>query len=181
MYYITSKANKLTGTMTLIGERQNRGEARAFAKANAGTVRTQAEYSNLIADGRLPRTPVAAEPQTEKEALGNMFTEIAEQVNASAKVAETVGRKEKAMKRKPTPEHVLQAAITSVMSNQASTGKVSLVRALAAFEHDGHKLQRRDVMALLAKTDVAMATISTQWQLVRSGKITVDADGEIIK
>lgn len=174
MYYITTKSG--VTPFAVLGSVASRATARQTAKELNGTVRTQEEYANLIADGKLPRTPVepfVAEPQTEKEALGNMFTNIAAEVNSSAKVRETLGKKVKELKRPVTPPAVMAAASNVVASHLATVSKVHMVRLLAAFELGGVKLQRKDAMHLLAKSEIAAATISTQWQLVRAGKVTV--------
>ena len=177
-YFITTKG---TGALKLLGERNNRDLARAFAAANGGTVRTQAEYANLIADGRLPRTTVKPEvikadpvhPVHNIQAPAGMWNDLAAQVNKTMKVRNTLGKKEKAAKRVATAPETLAAAAELLQALPADTSKVSAVRILAAWQDgEGRGLQRRDALALFAqyRDGVAAATVSTQWQLVRSGK-----------
>jgi hypothetical protein len=195
MYYITTKG---TGNLTLLGKTENRNDARAYAKANEGTVRTQAEYANLIADGRLPRTPVAAETgasqvladevgaedptdaeiEESNQPAANPFVALATKVNETVSKKNTLGKKEKHLKRVYTSAPVLAEAETylrGLLVGDKAVNKVVAVRMLASWTSSieaGVKLQRRDALALVAKVaeHISPATVSTQWQLVRSGK-----------
>lgn len=186
-YFITTKG---TCALKLLGERNNRDLARAFATANGGTVRTQAEFANLIADGRLPRTDVAPEiikvepapvhPVHNIQAPAGMWNDLAASINKTVSVKNTLGKKGRAHKRVATSPETLAAAAALLEALPADTSKVSAVRILAGLwgcnlpwqDGEGRGIQRRDALALFAqyRGGVAAATVSTQWQLVRSGK-----------
>lgn len=76
-------------------------------------------------------------------------------------------------KRIYTDESVIKeckAAYAKAFDNIGS--KVNHVRWVAGWASaTGTRLQRRDAFVVLAETDVADATVNTQWQLVRSGKL----------
>ena len=195
MYFVTTKAADHTdGSKFRIKAVTNKRDvARTEAARLHGTVRTQAEIDNLIATNRLEGTTlpgyVAPEPvATTKADHGKKFAvptpsflEMAEGVRAAAKASQTIGVKEKFKKRVVTSQAVLDAAKAEfdalVVSGAADDfTKVQVVRWFAAWKSaDAVKLQRRDVFALIrsysAYQVIADATVGTQFQLVRSGKL----------
>lgn len=78
-----------------------------------------------------------------------------------------------------TPSNVTIKNASRYLHNGIRRGgdKVSAVRALAAYRdpETREQLRRRDVFAIIraAKFQVSDATISTQFQLVRSGKLRI--------
>jgi hypothetical protein len=80
------------------------------------------------------------------------------------------------MTKTTSPQALKNAARYLANGIRRGSDKVSAVRALAAWkDSDGTKLARRDVFELIhnADLDIADATISTQFQRVRSGAIRV--------
>lgn len=155
MYYITTKRN--VEPAALLGKSAFRGEARSLAKELGGTVRTEEEFEALS-------IPAA------KTTMVSLATEIAKAPKAKL----TIGTKEKFLKRVFTSAAVLKEASAMLKAPAADESKVDTVRRLARWTAtDGTKLQRRDALALLAVSHptIAPATVSTQWQLVRSGKL----------
>lgn len=206
MYYVTSKQANELGKRTLLGSVEKRETAREMARTQNGTVRTQAEYDDLVAAGEIETVEhvtegpvesmgemmdadearVEAETQkqveeeqakhAEPEAEESPIIAAARKVAAAPKVKRTVGAKEKAEpKRKATDPEVIKAAErhlrTFVQQDPAPT-KVQIVREMAGW--NGNALQRKDVFAVikgcLVDLEIASATVSTQFQLVRSGK-----------
>ena len=198
MFYVTSKSGKAGTVITLLKSTYTRDQARAFASANNGTVRTQAEYAELMASGRMARTVVAFETEAapvvapvaivapvaatvapvadEAPApVAATWVDIAKSVNTVSKALVTLGKKEKHLKRVVSSDATLEAAAEALAALPADTTKVGAVRFMAAWvDADGNKLQRGEALVLFAQAfagAIAPATVSTQWQLVRSGKL----------
>lgn len=188
-YFITTKTHAhVDGSLIrVLAVRESRDLARAFAKANDGTVRTQAEFDELSQAGRVDaRTvpgyvapevikaePVVTPTEPTEPPAANPWSSLAEKINKTMKVRNTLGKKEKALKRVVTNPETLAAAAAHLQAIPADTSKVMAVRIMAAWQDgEGRGIQRRDALALFAqyRDGVAAATVSTQWQLVRSGK-----------
>lgn len=176
MYYVLNKTtNRVVTTF------KSREDARHFARANEGTVKSQAEFDALVAAGKvqaaqveLKTEPKVEAPAAEVQAPSSIMA-MAEQIAKSTKTRVTIGAKAKGdvKKRVDTPEPVLTEARAFVAT--LTGNKVDTVRALARWTAaDGTQLQRRDGLALLDGI-VNPATVSTQWQLVRSGKLDAKA------
>lgn len=161
MYYVLNKTtNRVVTTF------KNREEARHFARANKGTVKSQAEFDALV-----ELTPA---PAPKAEAPSSIMA-MAKQIAKSTKTRVTIGAKDKSnvKKRVATSDAVLTEARAFVAT--LTGNKVDTVRALARWvAADDTQLQRRDGLALLDGI-VNPATVSTQWQLVRSGKLDAKA------
>lgn len=175
MYYVLNKT-----TSRVVTTFKNREEARHFARANEGTVKSQAEFDALVAAGKAQAAQVelAAAPAPKTEAPSSIMA-MAEQIAKSTKTRVTIGAKDKSnvKKRVATSDTVLQAAAAWLREvvQAGSYNKVDTVRALARWTaEDGTQLQRRDGLYLLDGI-VNRATVSTQWQLVRSGKLDTKA------
>lgn len=196
MYYITTKSGVTPAV--LFGTRDNRDLARAFAKINGGTVRTESEYAEMFGLAHPDNIAAAHREIAQREAEGEDMTgatvdpstsaivkptpapvaptwiDMAKEVAKAPKVANTIGKKEKFLKRVITPEVVLVEAAAYLRSGDVTVSKVDTVRSLANWKaQDGTKLQRRDALKLIgeARPDISPATVGTQWQLVRSGKM----------
>ena len=107
---------------------------------------------------------------------GATWVDLAKEVAKAPKVANTIGKKEKFLKRVVTSPAVLAEAAQyfSALPSDENMSKVGRVRAMANWTSTtGVKLQRRDALVLFAaaRPDIALATVDTQWQLVRSGKL----------
>jgi len=149
MYHVVSK----TQPRTLFVSLENRAQARAEAKRVGGTVKTDAEFR-----------PVTGAAGTKPSIM-----ELAQGVAKSSRKRSTVGKKEKVTKRQPSTPAALAAGEKALAAAlKAELNKVGVVRAVSQVAG----LQRRDVIAIVtaADLDIAPATISTQFQLVRSGK-----------
>lgn len=115
-----------------------------------------------------------AAAEAEAEAPTSPILAAAAEIAKAPRAKRTIGGKEKAAPKRPaTGDDVLaQAAAHLVAFCKGNPTKVQIVRELAAW--NGNALQRRDVFAVIAGAPVdlgiASATISTQFQLVRSGK-----------
>ena len=163
-YFITTKTTA-DSKIRVLGTAEKRDVARSDAGRLGGTVRTQADIDKLIAAGTLDQTTlpgyVAPEP----------LLEIAKAIKAASRQRTTIGKKEKVLKRVVTPDDVVEAA-TAYAQSLTTSSKVEQVRKLASWvAADGKtRLQRRDMFAIL-RGAMADATIATQFQLVRSGKL----------
>jgi hypothetical protein len=211
MYYITSKT-VVDGKRDLITQVESRADARIRARELNGTVRTQAEFDDMVAAGEIATAPNVVTPTAEQEVANdfpttetvtegpvqtmdqlateeeervmdemveeeekvNPILAAAQRVADAPKVKRTVGVKEKAEPKRRTTTDETMAAAGHAMTEFAKTNptKVQIVRFLAAW--NGNALQRRDVFKLvkgfIVNLEIADATISTQFQLVRSGK-----------
>lgn len=169
MYYVLNKTtNRVVTTF------KNREEARHFARANEGTVKSQAEFDALVAAGKVQAAQVELKAEPKAEAPSSIMA-MAKQIAKSTKTRVTIGAKDKSnvKKRVATSDAVLTEARAFVAT--LTGNKVDTVRALARWvAADGTQLQRRDGLALLDGI-VNPATVSTQWQLVRSGKLDAKA------
>jgi hypothetical protein len=190
MYFVTTRtsAHADGSKIRVIAHADKRDTARRIAAEMQGTVRNQHELDKLIEAGRLamqtvpgyvaPEVIPAPAPTTPTPAS---WIDMARDVKASAKRANTLGIKEKFLKRYTTPAQVLHDAASAYIDHVAANAdkplsKVMVVRWFASWKNEaGAKLQRRDVFALIREradlNDLADATISTQFQLVRSGKL----------
>lgn len=168
-YYVISKA-KGEELRRVVATSDKRDNARAQAKTHGATVATEDEFAELCAKGVIRGEDM---PKATKSIM-----ELAKGIAAAPKQRKTVGTKPKAEpKRFDTPEPVLTAAtlMFNEVAKACSDSKVALVRTLSAWKSkDGVQLQRRDVYAIIrghaVGANIADATISTQFQLVRSGK-----------
>jgi hypothetical protein len=193
MYFVTTKTT--AGYMVrVLATTEKRDTARADAKRLDGTVRTQQDIDGLIAVERLDKTtlpgyvapevapapaPVAPVPVTPAEQPTKptgRWSETAKNVAETVRKRTTLGKTVKVLKRPPTDDAVLSQAIAYV-ATLVDCSKVDIVRKLAAWESStGAVLQRRDALLVLGERcpigglTIAPATVSTQWQLVRSGK-----------
>ena len=68
MFYVVTKNLNATGQRVLLASLGNREEAREFARNNEGTVKTEADFNQLTADGKLA-APLPATPADEKEPI----------------------------------------------------------------------------------------------------------------
>lgn len=148
MYFIISKVKPVT----LLAKVASRVDARAQAKTLNGTVKTEAEVAKI-------------------EFAKPTIMELAQKVATSPKVRTTVGKKDKAPRHAPTaPAAMLAGERALAAAIKAELNKVGIVRAVAKVAG----LQRRDVFTIIGsnpKLAIAGATISTQYQVVRSGKL----------
>lgn len=169
MYYVLNKTtNRVVTTF------KSREDARHFARANEGTVKSQAEFDALVAAGKVQAAQVELKTEPKVEAPSSIMA-MAEQIAKSTKTRVTIGAKDKSdvKKRVATPEPVLTEARAFVAT--LTGNKVDTVHTLARWTAaDGTQLQRRDGLTLLDGI-VNPATVSTQWQLVRSGKLDTKA------
>lgn len=182
MYYVTSKT--VAGAKVKFFESANKRDVARKLAAQRGnaTVRTQEEVNKLLAAGAiigLPGTETNDRAAGTKSAAPATIADIAADVAKSVKSRKTMGKKEKGAKRVETSEANLAEARTFLGTLRDDVSKVDTVRALAAYvTQDGTKLQRRDAIKLLHAEqpawEIAVHTVSTQWQLVRSGKLTVN-------
>lgn len=177
MYFITTKTTAHTdgSKIRVLGTTEKRDVARKLAAEKEGTVRTQAEIDALLTAGRLDKTTMPGYVPPEVIPADTAWTALAKQVaKVGRQNAQTIGKKEKTLKRPPTDENVILHATAYCRTLQAEN-KVSIVRKLALWtdaDMGGAKLQRCDAFTIIHAVfpDVADHTISTQWQLVRSGK-----------
>jgi len=183
MYFVTTRTSQHTdgSKFQVLAVTEKRDVARRQASPDRldGTVRNQAELDKLIQAGRVDMTTmpgyVAPEPIVVAPAKPS-FIDIAQAVHKTAKTSSTIGKKEKFLKRVITSPEVIEAATRFATDSVIGASKVNVVRLLTAWAAaDGTRLQRRDVFAVIRKfsslDDLADATISTQFQLVRSGKL----------
>lgn len=199
-YFIVSKAAK-GQQRNLLGHTAKRDTARADAKSLGGTVLTKAEFEEAASAGLITAAslnkfkiqagqPVEATPAPAAKSVtkaptlsaagaANGLLGLAQQIAATTKVRKTIGKKDRSPKRVATSEAVIREAVAYAKQGvKAEANKVTMVRALAAWSSsDGFKLQRRDMFVVLreAGAELADATISTQFQLVRSGKLAEKA------
>jgi hypothetical protein len=194
MYYITTK---FAGTKqhALLGTAEKREVAREEARKNNGTVRTANEFDELVAAGlisnaatKVPQAdapaPAPAPEAPAKPVKAVALVEMAKVIKATNHERKTVGKAAKAPKRVATPEAVLAEALVYLKAGvKAQVNKVTLVRGLATWVAADNKtrLQRRDMFALIGQVDypIAGATISTQFQLARSGKLEAKAKAQV--
>lgn len=197
MYYITSPSS--SGEFALLDISESRTNARAFAKDVGGTVRTQDEFDMLVGTFGVPKLSKALSKNPklfflvnggfDKEdhaaavqlqsiaaptAVPGAVLDTAKAIKSTRKSPKTVGAKlVPAGKRIYTKESVIKEATAAYAKAFDNIGsKVKHVRWVAGWASaQGVRLQRRDAFVVLAETDVAAATINTQWQLVRSGKL----------
>lgn len=192
MYYVITKTTPAAVLQTSF----KREDARHFAKANDATVKTQAELDTLLAAGKIDRRTMpgyvaperiealatATEEKVEATVAAGVATSIldmAKQIANNAKTRVTIGAKKAKAKtaRVETPVAVLTEA-QAFVGTLGELNKVDTVRELARWvAADGTKLQRRDALSLLHDI-VNPATVSTQWQLVRSGKLDTPTAAE---
>lgn len=172
-YTITSKNGQ---PFAILDESDNRAQARATAKEVNGTVRTATELAEYIAKFG-PKVEAAPAPVVEvvAPAAAGDWVGMANEIKATTKAVNTLGKKEKATKRVITSAAVLAEA-EAIMAMHVLQNKVDTVRQLAAWVSEiepGVKLQRRDCVSILASThpEISAATVGTQFQLVRSGKL----------
>jgi hypothetical protein len=198
-YFITSKTQGDT-KIRVLGTAEKRDVARGDAARLGGTVRTQADIDALINADRLDRTtlpgyvspepiinpapaPIAPDVDAElREQLkefpvsSGRWNEMAAGIAAAHKKATTIGKKDRTPKRPPTDAAVLAEAAVFIRAElcQADVSKVQAVRELADWQSTGGvKLHRGDAIKLLGEAlpGISPATVSTQWQLVRAGKL----------
>ena len=153
MYFITSKGKS---SVQLLATVAGRAEARTQAKLLGGTVRTESEANALGLHG-----PVA------KPSIMDKAVAIAK----APKARTTVGKAVKVAKRIAATPAALEAGKKAVAAAvKAELNKVGIVHAVARVAG----LQRRDVIAIIEAADlgIAVATVSTQFQRVRSGALT---------
>lgn len=208
MYHVVSKGRhygpKQNQYLLLKGSVDSRDDARAYARANDGSVKTDAELTQLIGDGKIevPSTqqpqepsvsnqnqfPGAAAPADDQSTNPNPKPEApsisgaAEQVANEQAQRTTVGKKAKPEpKRVKTSDEVLAAArehIATLAPKVAdqSMSKVDFVRDLALWNN--RALQRGDAIKLTeeANLGISPATVSTQFQFARSDRMTEYAD-----
>jgi hypothetical protein len=152
MYYVIDKAR----AGKFISPMDSRAMARKAAKDLGGIVQTEAQVRAL---GDLYFK--AAKPS---------IMDLAKGVAKASKKRATVGKKAKVSKRTETTPAVIASGEKALAAAiKAELNKVGIVRAVAKVA----SLQRRDVFAIIGKhpeLDIAAATISTQFQVVRSGK-----------
>lgn len=184
MYYITEKTVKgNTAAVRVLGTSEKRDNARKIAAEKDGTVRTQEEFDAMSAKGMVDSRTIpgyvksvaiiaentAAKAEKANKPAGR-WTSVAEEINKTSKARNTLGKKEKVLKRVQTSEAALKEAVKFI-GTLSEKSKVDVVRDLARWvSSTKEKLQRRDAFELLKGHTIADATISTQWQLVRSGK-----------
>lgn len=115
-----------------------------------------------------------AEAEWAKTFKPGSIVAAAKKVKATPK-ARVLPKKDKVVnKRVDTDADTLKAAkkYLADLARKGELSKVGVVREMAAW--NGEVLQRRDVHALVAefpKLEIAPATVSTQFQLVRSGAL----------
>jgi hypothetical protein len=186
VYYVTTKTQHGV-KVRVITTANKRDVARGEAGRLGGTCRTQAEIDDLILKDRLDRTSlpgyVAPEPAapvvastpvtetTDQPSATGRWNDLATSLATAHRKANTVSTKDRAPKRVETPAAVLEQAEAHLRAEGfGGASKVHIVRNLANWKSpDGQQLQRRDALALLAKThpNIAAATVSTQWQVAR--------------
>lgn len=191
MFYIVSKTatKDKAAQVSLLGITAKRDTARSEAKALGGVVRTQPEFFEAVADKKVTQASLArfkivqpeeieaaAEAAVAKaipRAVAGALVDVAKHLAAATKTRTTLGKKDLTKKRPPTPQAVLDEAAAYLATGvKANANKVTLVRALAAWVSKDHfRLQRRDMFVVMADVEIARATISTQFQVVRSGKL----------
>jgi hypothetical protein len=173
MYYVTTKFTRGSKTRVLLTT-EKRATARTEAANRSATVRTEDELNKMISDGAIDLTSLPGYVAPEVVRVKTLV-DLALEIKAANRKRRTVGKVEKTAKRVITEDAViLEATEFAKVTIAAGLVKVGLVRALAGWESSGEKpvkLQRRDLYAILhgLNVDVADATISTQFQLVRSG------------
>lgn len=183
-YNVISKSQDSNGYRSLLATIDNRAEAREFAKANNGLVKTDAEViayqlakiGPVEAALNAPITPErAAEiaavvdtlPVVVNVADTNGFIALATTIAKAPRVGRLVNPKAKAAKRETTPAETIDRAVEAVrVAIPFGITKVHAVRLLALFEEK--VLQRRDVFAVFKQLGdeypIADHTISTQYQ-----------------
>lgn len=182
-YNIISKTQDANGYRSLLATIDNRAEAREFAKANNGLVKTDAE---IIAYQMAKVGPVEAAldaPITPERAVEistfvdtlpvvpvadtNGFIALAAGIAKAPRAGKLVNQKDKVAKRETTPAETIDRAVEAIrVAIPSGLTKVHAVRLLALFEEK--VLQRRDVFAVFKQLGdeypIADHTISTQYQ-----------------
>lgn len=152
MYYVISK----TAPVTLFASVAKRDEARDTARTLGGTVKTEAEYKKIGYTPPAPKAPTMMDiakkiaKTTKRTTVGKAAPKVAKRVEA-------------------TPAALAAGAKALAAAQKAELNKVGIVRSVSKVSG----LARRDVIALITAADlgIALATISTQFQVVRSGKL----------
>lgn len=183
-YFVISTAAaaaQMNGLFSFMSETNKRDTARATAKTLGGRVVTASEFKTLLDSNKIDRRsmPGYVAPETIKPAATMLA--MAEEIAKTAKTRNTIGKKVKAPKRVDTAPEVLAAAEEFLRAGVAAGAtKVNLVRGLALWssaESNGVQLQRRDMFTVFKAVgvEIADATIATQFQVARSGKIPASA------
>lgn len=177
-FIVTTTAAAATnhGLFKYLGETNKRDTARSEAKRLGGVVKTAQEFKVLVDNNKMDRRsmPGYVPPEAAKPAASMLA--MAEEIAKTAKTRNTIGKKVKAPKRVATAPEVLAAAEAFLAEGvRVGANKVNLVRGLALWSHevDGVQLQRRDMFTVFKAVgvEIADATIATQFQVARSGKI----------
>ena len=182
-YNIISKTQDANGYRSLLATIDNRAEAREFAKANNGLVKTDAEIvayqmakvGPVEAALDAPITPERAQEISDfvdtlpvvPVADTNGFIALAAKIAKSPRVGQRINSKVVVAKRATTPAETIDRAVEAIrVAIPAGLTKVHAVRLLALFEDK--VLQRRDVFSVFKKLGeeypIADHTISTQYQ-----------------
>jgi hypothetical protein len=175
-HFITSKtaAGEL---VRIFGTNTNRTEARAEAARRGGTVRTEADVVKLATDGKLDVSTILPGYAALVSFMpAKTLSDIAKEIKATNRNRVTLGKKEKFTKRVITAPETITEATAFVKANMTEA-KVRLVRIATAWESStGAQLQRRDMFVVFhaLNVEISDATISTQFQKIRSGTITLD-------
>lgn len=171
----------------------NRTAARALAKESNGFALNDKEWAHIggpeweaAANVVVKEDPVFEKEDTTVTALApaDQFLELAAQVKADGRMSRTLGEKtEKVAKvAKVTAPATIAAAKAYMLALPANMAKTHLVRILAAWQApaiDGvvENITRGDAIRIFAELYpyISPSTVTTQWQLVKSGQIVVKA------
>lgn len=147
MYYITTKANVLP--FALLGEQANRNEARALAKNLGGSVRTQAEYDELVAQHGL-EAPAEMDQTTFEEIQES--GDLEERLDAALTMADQEEKKAPAPKVEVVHESTVERPCKLVwhIADEMLTANPAV--------------RRKDVLAACVARGVAFYTARTQYQ-----------------